>query len=480
MKKRIALSSARYLLLFFNLILANKAEASHAVGAQLTYECLGGNQYLFTYIFYRDCGGIAAPTSMTVNYTSSCSPGGSFVLIPTPFSPTQIPPTCPGGVTTCNGGIYKGIEEWVYTGTVTLTVACADWTFAATECCRSDAITTVTDATSYNLFVFALLNNLSGLCNNSPEFLVQPIQSICVGHSFCFDNRVWEGDGDSLSFQLITPLSASGTPISYDFPYSSTAPILSSPPALFNSFTGQFCLQPVQAEVSPYALLVSEYRNGVLIGQIERDIQIEVVVCPNNQPSISGLNGSSAFSDTVCVGNTYNYSIYSSDADASQLTLLNWDGALPGAQFSTTGGTRDTAQLTWTPVDSNVIASPYNFTISVRDNSCPYIGILVSAYTLFVLDSSSSYCLLNSISNNNLPEAVQVYSESNGEQYRLEWTSQKSFSRARIYNVSGNLVREFSVEGQVSYLLKFQNFKSGIYYICLDGDEHWRKSLYKH
>ncbi|MBL0343143.1 MAG: hypothetical protein IPP71_21105 [Bacteroidetes bacterium] len=41
-----------------------EVSASHAMGADLTYECMGGNTYKMRVSFYRDCIGIAAPTSV--------------------------------------------------------------------------------------------------------------------------------------------------------------------------------------------------------------------------------------------------------------------------------------------------------------------------------------------------------------------------------------------------------------------------------
>ena len=52
---------------------ADPAKASHAMGADLTYECLGGNTYKVRLSFYRDCIGILAPANIYVNIRSvSC------------------------------------------------------------------------------------------------------------------------------------------------------------------------------------------------------------------------------------------------------------------------------------------------------------------------------------------------------------------------------------------------------------------------
>ena len=70
--------------------------ASHAMGADLTYECLGGNQYRLRFSFYRDCAGIPAPASILTEYYSTCFPGPfNVTLNPVSPIPNQISPVCP-------------------------------------------------------------------------------------------------------------------------------------------------------------------------------------------------------------------------------------------------------------------------------------------------------------------------------------------------------------------------------------------------
>ena len=37
--------------------ISSKFKASHAMGGELTYKCVGGNSYVFELAFYRDCNG---------------------------------------------------------------------------------------------------------------------------------------------------------------------------------------------------------------------------------------------------------------------------------------------------------------------------------------------------------------------------------------------------------------------------------------
>jgi hypothetical protein len=453
--------------------------ASHAMGAELTYECISQNQYILTYSFYRDCDGVAAPASVNVNYTSSCFPGGFVNLIPQSGSPTQIGNVCPSATTTCNGGVYTGIEEWVYSATITLPGPCQDWKFSYAECCRNSAISTVDSPGAYNLYVFSLLNNFDVLCNSSPFFLHPPVQSVCVGQSYCFINGASDIDGDSLAYQLITPLAATGTPITYKFPYSYSQPVISSPSVTFNALTGDLCMRPTQSDVSPFAVLVSEYREGVLIGQVERDIQIEVVPCTNALPQLSAHYGSSVMPGNLCAGISYDFFLASLDINSSQQTTISYSSDITGASISNTGGLRDTLFISWTPTLSDVLTSPHCISASVRDDNCPYLGIKNYNFCFNVLDPSDPDCLSIGIKENAPVAEVRVFRESFGNSYKLLWKEPHAFTSVSIFDSSGRLLFDLSVEGKVEADIRIENLSSGLYHLRMSGVQQWSKSIVK-
>ena len=166
----------KFILAFFSTLYfpdCKSVKASHAMGADLTYECLGNNQYRLNYSFYRDCSGISAPTSISVQIVSSCFPTPfSINLTPTPLSPNEISPTCPTAPNTCHGGSLTGIQEWIYTGIVTLPGPCADWKFSHSESYRNIAITTINNPNTSNLYVYSLLNNTDCSTNGTASVSV--------------------------------------------------------------------------------------------------------------------------------------------------------------------------------------------------------------------------------------------------------------------------------------------------------------------
>jgi len=363
----------------------SQSNASHSMGADLTYECIGGNTYRVRVSFYRDCVGIAAPTSATVNIRSaSCNRNLSVTCMPIPGTGQEVTPLCTSAVSTCQGGVFTGIQEWVYEGVVTLPLQCADWVMSYQLCCRNAAITNIANPANNTFYIYATLNNLNGLCNNSPTFSNKPVPFACLGQQFCFNHGATDADGDSLVYSLITPYQNANTTVQYNAPYSATSPLASNPAVSFNNSTGDICMTPTALQVTVMAVLVREYRNGVLIGSVERDIQVTVLNCGNSLPSLSGINGTNNFSTSVCAGQQLCFNINSFDPDAGQNVSVNWDGSIPNATFTTSGGSRPTGTFCWTPTASDISNNPYCFTVTVRDDACPMNGQQVYSYCITV------------------------------------------------------------------------------------------------
>ncbi|MFN8142839.1 MAG: PKD domain-containing protein [Bacteroidia bacterium] len=385
MKRKLQTKILVIFALLAGLLSAETSQASHTMGADLTYECLGGNTYKITLSFYRDCIGIAAPANpfVTIN-SSTCGQSLGVTCYPRAGTGQEVTPACSTSVTTCNGGSFTGIQEWVYDGIVTLPAQCADWTFSYSLCCRNAAITTITTPGSSTFYIYATLNNLITPCNSSPTFSNKPVPFICRGQQYCFNHGAYDTDGDSLVYQLITPKQTAATTVNYIAPYNASNPLNSLPATSFNSATGDICMTPQALEVTVMAVNVLEYRNGVLIGSVERDLQITVMNCMNTLPTLTGINGTNNFSITVCANQQTCFNIFSNDVDAGQQLTVTWDNGIPGGTFTTDTALHPTGTFCWTPTSAD-IGNSYSFTVRVADDACPYVGSQIYSYTVNVM-----------------------------------------------------------------------------------------------
>lgn len=389
---------------------STEAFASHAQSADISYRCLGGNQYQVSLSFYRDCAGVNAPTTATVNITSaSCGQNLTATLSPIPGTGIDVSPICNQLTTQCSGGTYPGVQEFIYRGVITLPVQCTDWVFSFNLCCRNASIGTIVNPSAENIYVEAHLNNLNYPCNSSPTFSNAPIPFVCVGQPYCFNNGSSDIDGDSLSYTLITPATSATSTVTYNTPYSAIQPLSSSPLVSFNTLTGDMCMSPTQMQVTVFALLVKEWRNGILIGSVMRDIQLRTINCTNSNPYISGINGTGQYTLAACAGVPINFTINTFDPDTAQNLTITWNNGISGGTFTPSGGSRPTATFSWTPTAADISNVSRCFTVTVKDDNCPYNGNQTYAFCITVTGIALSTSSTNT--NCNMPNgtaSVQV------------------------------------------------------------------------
>jgi gliding motility-associated-like protein len=363
----------------------NEAFASHAQSADLTYKCLGGSQYQISLSFYRDCAGVAAPTTVSINVASaSCAQNLNVTLNQIPGTGIEVSPICASLTTTCSGGVYPGVQQYKYTGIVTLPAACTDWVFSFSLCCRNASIGTILTPSSDNIYIEAHLDNLDFPCSSSPTFSNPPVPFVCVGQPYCYNNGAVDPDGDSLSYTLITPETGPGTTVTYIAPYTASQPLSSMPAVTFNNVTGDICMTPTALQVTVFAILVQKWRGEMLVGSVMRDIQLRTMTCTNNNPYTDGINNTGIYSLTACAGVPISFNISSYDLDSGQIVTITWDSGISGASFISSGGARPTATFSWTPTLADISTASHCFTVTVQDNNCPYYGSQTYSFCITV------------------------------------------------------------------------------------------------
>ena len=355
--------------------------ATHAAGGNITYTHLQGNCYSIRLTFYRDCIGIAIQQPIIVNIQSaSCGQNTTLQLNPIPGTGQEITHPCPGHATTCTGGNEPGIQKWEFEGQYCFPAQCTDWNINIAISARNAAITTLQNPGADDIYIEAQLDN-SISDNNSPQFSVDPIVFVCIGQPFTFNNGAIDPDGDSLVYSFIAPRTAANNPVVYNGGYSVLNPISSIPPVTIDPVTGDIVMNATSQEVGVMAVLILEYRNGVLIGSVMRDIQIYTVPCTNALPTATGIDSTTNFSITTCAGTNICFDIFSNDADAGQILTMSWNNGVPGT-FDTTGSPHPTGHFCWATQPQDARPQPYTFTVTIEDDNCPAHGAQVYSYSI--------------------------------------------------------------------------------------------------
>ncbi len=377
------------------LLRPDEARATHAVGGELTYTCLGSNQYKVTLKFYRDCNGVAAPTNCTNGLSfnvASANCGANFDQCLTLESVQIITPICPSELDRCSNatGTY-GVEEYTFSKIISLTpyANCGtgnDFVISWALCCRNNAITSLQNPGNQSLYLNTNLNRTLTPCDNSPVFLNAPTPYYCLGQPISYNPGAFDPDGDSLAYAIIQPRTAGNVNIPFTAGYTVAQPIHNTGGAnavVLNPITGTLTCVPDIQQVSVVTYRVREYRNGVLIGAVTRDVQFVVRVCTgNSSPTATGVNGTNNYTTTVCTGTPVSFTINTNDANAGQNTTIVYSGGIPGGNFTTSGSPFQTGTFTWTPTAADI--GNNTFTITVNDNACPLTGTNQYGYTVIV------------------------------------------------------------------------------------------------
>ena len=383
-----------------------RSQASHFAGSDLTYTCLGGNTYLITLTFYRDCSGISEPTSVPVTFTCSSNNAFNFTstLNKTPGTGQEITPSCSATPTFCAGGTAYGIREYVYQGTVTM-APCNSWEMSYTSCCRNP-ISTVNGSSGW--YITAMLNNLAAPCNSSPTFTNIPIVVANNNQFLTYNHGAVDPNGDSLAYSFFTPKSNSTSTVTYLTPYDSANFLSSSIPITIDPNTGQIAFKPNQSLITVTGVKVEDWRtiNGTatLIGTVYRDIQLKVYNATNANPTLAGMRfiGQHGYSplDTI-----YNTTVFATDpvyfsisgfdpdtfnpaysAHPERFSIVWNNSAIPQSSVFTHANGTDSAwaEFNWIPNINDYSVIPYCISATITDEACPYKGKQIYSYCITV------------------------------------------------------------------------------------------------
>jgi gliding motility-associated-like protein len=395
------LKNFNYLALIFVSLffLIKETSATHVSGGDITYRCLGNNQYEVTLSLYRDCSGAGLSNSATVRFQSTC--GQNFTRSLSRISMTeisQLAPVCLSQYsTTCNNGNVPGMQAWVYRGIVTLP-PCNTWTMSFGLCCRNST-TNVNGQPDY--FVRTTLNSVTAPCNNSPTFASQyAIPYMCIGQPVVYSYAVVESDGDSLVYSLVSAESSLNNNVGYSGGFNAGTPI---PGISINPQTGLVQFLPNQQGFYIVVVQISEYNSaGQLIGTLRRDMQFVIRNCTNIVPTPAPTAGQITVTSGVgttpdpytiqlCEGVSFTFDVVFTDPNANDnLTITsNITNVLPGATISTSGTNPLTATVGWTPGPGSSGANT-SFSITVRDDACPISGIQTFIYNVDVMPRTST------------------------------------------------------------------------------------------
>jgi gliding motility-associated-like protein len=267
--------------------------ATHIIGGDITYTCLGNDSFLIKLTVFRDCYNGQPPfddpasigvfdqnwtyiTQYLVPYTTDDT---LEVFLTDPC--LQVPPDV------C-------VHRSSYTFKAYLPFRTGGYQLVYQRCCRNKLIRNIIDPEATGASFVAKITEASLLgCNNSSVFKNWPPVAICINQPIDFDHGATDADGDSLVYKLCIPNSGATAqvpqpqppnagpyaPVMYiDPPYNLTN-VLGGTPLKIDPVTGFLTGVPNTIGNFVVGVCVEEYRNGVLISSTNRDFQYNVADC---------------------------------------------------------------------------------------------------------------------------------------------------------------------------------------------------------
>jgi gliding motility-associated-like protein len=205
--------------------------------------------------------------------------------------------------------------------------------------------------------------------NNTPILLNPPVDKAALGEIFIHNPAAYDPDGDSISYKLTICTGENGEPIDgYRFPPASNS-------FYMNESTGDLIWDvPVDTGSFNVALQIEEWRNGIRLGRITRDMQIEVYNTENNPPYIDSI-------PDVCVeaNDTVMFNVTAHDNSTSPIKLTGNGGVFlidnPAIFPENASVSPVTAPFFWETNCSNVRKQPYLVVFKAEDND-PEISLV--------------------------------------------------------------------------------------------------------
>ncbi len=408
------------LLVLVLLIVGLKAQATHLMGGQITSRNIGGLTYEVTLTVYRDTVGVPIYSVATFNYSDT---SGVILSDTAAVSPAL--------------SIGNGVEQYQYIDTVTFPAA-GNYTVSYTDCCRNGAILNLPNPLSNSMY---LNNSLwADSTNSSPVFLNMPITLAQLGVPFLYNPLPYDADGDSLSWALDIPLDYSGDTIAGFTPIPSDT----SMPFSLNPITGEISFLPVTTGNYVLSFIVTEYRNGVAIGFIRRDMQLLIINSSNIPVLVSTYSqvqrtAAAPTIITVNPGQSFDFSFDAIDPDGFNVSVLPIGDAFkakhpPVVSMLTSGNSTAHADISWAPTAAEVRAKDYLLCFRITEK--------YSNYT-FYSDYTYSISVESATGISEAPFAtgsVSVYPNPMTSESTISFSDAKAgLVNYTLYNVQGQI-----------------------------------------
>lgn len=416
------------------LIYSMNTYAAHIVGGDFSYRHISGDMYEIKMKMYRDCGGFGAPFERQLQVSifdkATNQEIKSIVMPRSTIYPIQFN-------TGCTSPQLRCVETGIFIGRFTMPKESfnnTDGYYVSWErCCRNNIIKNIVDPGATPMAFYMEIpspypNNGDFRANSSPEFRRDPLNYLCVGEPFKYDFKVYDDDGDELRISKVEPLAGGYTnttivgPVSEAAPYDNTVWATGyslnnlmdgSPDIITDNDTASIYIVPQSIGVYVISILCEEYRNGVKLGEIRRELQLEVLNCPIRFKPVASTSLGANNSVTVTIGQQTCFNVLGSDGNPLEMLKFRIDTVGLYKIFSNssaslnppnvTGTQNISTEFCWTPQCPLDTSNGKYLDFIVFDNSCPFTqDDTVRVYFNFISATNEPPKIFTNLTNQTL------------------------------------------------------------------------------
>ncbi len=457
---------------------ATHLSATHIRGGEITYTRLSASEYCFTLHFYTD---ITPGNADSPQVTFDFGDGSPAVVV----ARTSFVEDSAVG--------FLGISTYEVCHTF---AGAGNYMISIVEENRDAGIININNGNSV-IIPFATRTELNidpnFDQNDSPIFLGVPFFGAKVDEIFQQNMLAFDPQGDSLSYSLVAPLQTQ----------DQNVPNYFRPMGLeINQLSGELIWdRPQMAGLYTFAVRIEKWRNGTLLGVVQRDLQIVVentddeLAMPqiiSNDPSLDLNNADGA---RVEPAQSLSFSVVfpDNDQDSTVNPLKAYGEAIQngGAQLQvrdstdTNGLSYKIAQIDWEPSNEDTRAYPYVFTFRMAVASGS-LNLQRDLTLLFYVGSAvipSEGLVTASPAREVYEKSIKIFPNPSKDYLKLEFAPvlAQAEKEIRIYSFAGKILSRLQVGEGDQTELSLTSLPVGTYFIeiLVGGETVYRQTLIK-
>ena len=340
-----------FLTLIVLLVVENQLFATHNRAGEIVYKHISG--YKYKIIIYTYC--YTQTEADRDELELDCGDGTGKMTLPR-ISKTYFDDSDVRSFSFLCKNVYEG--EHTFSGPGTFVLYMEDPN-------RNEGVSNIPNSVNvvFALKTTLIINPISG-DNSSPVLLNAPMDKAALNKTFVHNPGAYDPDGDSLSYKIAVCLQQDAQEIvGYSLP-----PVTDS--IYVNPLTGDFVWEkPSKVGFYNVALTIEEWRNGFKIGEVLRDIQVEVVDTDNHSPVIQDAQNHCVVADSLL-----QFSVLATDPDRDFIQLTASGGPFvveeSPAEFyvSQSWAKQPVGYFEWQTRRSHIRRLPYEMLVKALDD----------------------------------------------------------------------------------------------------------------